>query len=115
MYSWRIIIPKVLANPAHEDLKVDKSIVVHPLKEGFVSRIGEIQGQKADYGKRLSDGKGIHVREYTDCFLVHWDVVDPSADPIGHILNDAPHWIFIGALALFVIVLAGLALSRDAS
>jgi len=113
MYSWKVVIPSVLANPPHQDLKVDKSIVVHPLKEGFVRRVGELQGQLADYGKRLSDGKGIHIREYSDYFLIHWDKVDPS-DPVGHLIQDAPHWIIISAIVLGT-ALVGLALSRDSS
>jgi len=41
------------------------------------------------------------MREYADRFLVHWDKIDPSGDPIGHLVQDAPHWIVIGALTGF--------------
>ncbi len=114
MQSWNTIVQLVLKYPPHQDLKVDKSAVLHPLKEGFVRRIGELQGQIADFGRRLPDGRGVHIREFDDHFLVHWDKVDPS-DPIGHLVQDAPHWIGIGALVLIGIVAVGLALSEDSS
>lgn len=92
MHEWVSIIRKVLALKPHEDILVPKASVKHPLTIGFRRSIGEPKGQSADYRLRLSDGKSIHVREYRDCYKVHWDMVDPSVDPIRHLKYDAPHW-----------------------
>jgi len=106
--------PYILARPAHQDVEIMKSSVPHPLGEGFAGRMGDLQGQLADYGMRLQDGRGIHVREYSDRFLAHWDKVDPSGDPFGHLVQDAPHWIVIGVFAgLFALLTVTYLLGGD--
>lgn len=70
---------------------------------GYYESSGEPKGQVADYRRALSDGRGIHIRVYSDHLTAHWDRKDPSTNPIGHLLQDAPGW----AIALG---LAGLAL-----
>jgi hypothetical protein len=99
--------------PAHQDVEIAKSDVPHPLREGFKTRIGDPKGQNADYGMCLPDGKGIHIREYQDKYLVHWDKVDPPRDPIGHLVNDAPHWIAIGGLVGALTLAAALFLTGE--
>ena len=103
MQRWENTIASILRMPFHRDMSVEKSAVCHPTEDGFVKSIGDFQGQTADYRKRLEDGRSIHVREYPSCFSVHWDKVDPS-DLIGHLVEDAPHWIFIGILGLAVLI-----------
>jgi hypothetical protein len=105
MSTWNSIIQLVLAKSAHEDLLVHKSMVQHPSSEGFTLRLGDFQGQLADYGKALSDGKGIHIREYADKYVVHWDHADPSVDPVGHLIYDAGHWLVIGGIAVSIALL----------
>jgi hypothetical protein len=83
MYFWKNIVQCVLTKPAHQDVEVFKSAIQHPSSEGFKPRLGDFQGQSADYGMALSDRRGIHIREYADRYVVHWDLVDPSVDPIG--------------------------------
>jgi len=114
MLSWKYIVSNVLRLPFHQDLKVEKSAICHPAKEGFVKSLGEFQGQIADYRKRLSDGRSIHVREYSTHYLIHWDKVDPS-NPIGHLIEDAPHWIFISVIVLlgFIGILSWLRESKE--
>ncbi len=112
MGSWDNPIASILRMPFHKDMRVEKSAVCHPIADGFVKSIGDFQGQIADYRKRLEDGRSIHVREYPSCFLIHWDKVDPS-DPIGHLVEDAPHWILIGILGLAVFAGIGLCLRES--
>lgn len=104
MDTWNDITQLVLSNPAHQDIVVHKSLVPHPLSEGFDPRLGDFQGQTADFGKALPDGRGIHIREFADEFKVHWDHVDPSVDPIGHLISDATHWVVIGFIAISLLL-----------
>ena len=114
MQRWGDIISSILRLPFHRDMKVKKSVICHPTEDGFIKSVGDFQGQIADYRKRLSDGRSIHVREYPAYFLVHWDKVDPS-DLIGHLIEDAPHWIFIGIFGLIALIGIGLWLRESES
>jgi hypothetical protein len=107
-YGWSCVIEGVLHLSKHQDLKVMKGAVPHPLEVGFKASVGGPAGQRADYRLSLPDGRGIHVREYEDYYLVHWDGRDPSVDPIGHVMEDAPHLLAMPALALAgLIILVG--------
>jgi hypothetical protein len=99
MLAWTTVVQFVLTKPVHQDVVISRSAIPHPSSGGFVPRLGDFQGQSADFGLALSDNKGIHVREYADRYAVHWDFVDPSVDPVGHLIYDAPHWLVIGAIA----------------
>ena len=91
--SWVNTIDYVLSFPPHYDLSFSKFELPHPAQSGFVLRIGEQKGQIADYGTTVGDGHGIHILEFQDHYLVHWDEVDPSISPIDHIVKDAPQYI----------------------
>ena len=104
--SINIIIKKVLSLPKHKDLKVAKQTISHPLTLGFRKSIGDPTGQKADYRLILFDNRSIHIKEYDEYYLIHWDERDPDIDIIGHLIEDAPHWLcmfflaFVGFLGL---------------
>lgn len=56
--------------------------------------IGDPDGQISDYRIVLrGDPRSIHIKEYDTFYKVHWDYMDPSINPILHILLDAPHWL----------------------
>jgi len=108
MQSWNDVIHHVLKLSVHKDVKVVKSTVLNPLKQGFTRSLGDFRGQIADFRRPMPDGKSIHIQEFAEHFLVHWDWRDPSLDPIGHLVQDAPHILIISslvALTAFVIVL----------
>ena len=111
--KWKKIIRIVLKLDPHKSLLVSKREVKHPLECGFVRSLGEPRGQLADYRLVLEDGRSIHVREYYGYYEVHWDKRDPTVDPIGHLVEDAPHWlvlstiIFIGSMITLWIVWNG--------
>ena len=109
--SWRNILNYVLTLPAHQDIAISKHGSPHPLQVGFAFRLGEARGQMADYGVTVSDGRGIHIMEYQDVYLLHWDKADPLTNPIGHILQDAPHYLRI--LGVLAAAFAGIALFGD--
>ncbi len=114
MIEWSKIVEKVLTLPAHEDVIVKKSAIIHPTLVGFKRSVGEPHGQRADYRLRLYDGKSIHVREYNDHYRVHWDKVDPSTSVIAHLKHDAPHiyMLLLGILGISSALLANIILSR---
>ena len=100
--SWVVVEYNVLQRPCHQDVKVERYEVQHPSTTvGFYKSTGAPQGQIADYRKPLNNDRGLHVREFVDRYLVHWDNFDPSTNLIGHFIVDAP---FYGLLALLGIV-----------
>ena len=52
------------------------------------------------------NGTCIHIKEYSDLYKIHWDESNPATNPIGHLLNDAPH--HIPAVILGLSILAGI-------
>ena len=56
-------------------------------------------GQDADFRLPVADGRGLHLKLYDDCYLMHWDEVAPSVNPVGHLVQDAPE-VVIGAVIL---------------
>ena len=59
-----------------------------------------ILGQKNGAEKQYRYGN-LHIREYSDKFLVHNDRVDPRKDPMGHLVRDAPEVLIGLACAAF--------------
>lgn len=57
-------------------------------------------GQKNGANKQFRYGN-LHIREYDDKFLVHYDRVDPRKDPMGHLISDAPEVLVGLACAIF--------------
>ena len=57
-------------------------------------------GQRNGADKQYRYGN-LHIREYTDKFLVHTDKIDPRKDPIGHLVYDAPEVLIGLACAIF--------------
>ena len=57
------------------------------------TRLGYPQGsvRQYRYGR-------LHIREYEDVFVVHNDNKDPTRDPLGHLVCDAPE-LLAGVLA----------------
>lgn len=105
-YSWDEVITIILTQPKHKDILVN-DWEVPDLPPEFEERLGDEDGQVADYGLALDDGTGIHVKKYNGYYKIHWDKKDPNDDPLGHLVYDAPHWLAIGALAADWIFLKG--------
>lgn len=104
--TWNEVILDVLNLKKHEDLTIDFSDV-QDLPPEFSPRLADNDGQIADYGFALSDGRGIHVKVYDGYYKIHWDQKDPTEDPLGHLIYDSPKWLVIGALGLDWLVFKG--------
>ena len=73
-----------------EEIEVPKE-----LREFMLEKAEEtVLGQKNGAYKQYRYGN-LHIREYSDKFLVHTDKIDPRKDPLGHLVQDAPE-ILIG-------------------
>lgn len=88
--AWDNYIQQVLSYPAHHEIRVPRDAVPHPLGAGFYPHLGVNKGQLLDWRRRLPDDRGIHVLQYNDHYRLHWDYVDPSANAIEHLRQDAP-------------------------
>lgn len=104
MKSWDGVTYRVLKFPVHKDIIVSKSTVANPIEEGFTRSVGDFKGQIADFRRPMPDGRSIHVREFAEHFLVHWDWRDPSLDPIGHLVQDAPHILVLFSLVALAVL-----------
>jgi hypothetical protein len=58
-------------------------------------------GSKKGANKQYRCGN-LHIRDYDTHYTVHMDRVDPSSNPLGHLLVDAPEYL-AGATAAFIV------------
>lgn len=58
-------------------------------------------GSKKGANKQYRYGV-LHIREYDTHYSVHTDMLDPSSNPLGHLLVDAPEYL-AGATAAFIV------------
>jgi len=109
--SWRSkeIFERILLTPSGYVLRLPKSIMKHPLLDGFRRDIGLPKGELANWRLGLKDGSCVHVREYVDCYAVHLDKVDPNVSLIEHLRKDLPDFyiaacaIAIGTIAWYIV------------
>lgn len=98
-WDWNSITNFVLMRAPRDEIKVLKADIGLPVLEGFQPATGTPRGQRADWRFTLPDCKDIHVVEFDDHYLVHWDEVAPSCDPVEHLRRDAPNWYRVGTTA----------------
>lgn len=100
MQQWTTIARAVLTKPAGTKWPVMKHHVPHPLDAGMRVSTGLPAGQLADYRFKLADCSGLHVQDYGNRYLVHWDRTDPACDLVQHLVQDAPGTYLAGATLL---------------
>lgn len=60
-----------------------------------------IFGESAPGSVRQHRGPaGSHVHEFPDRWVLHRDIVDAEADPLGHLLSDAPEYLVSALVGL---------------
>lgn len=80
----------VLAAVPGQNVAVLKDETKTPAEQGFRRSIGLVKGQNKDWRLALSNGSGVHVREYDNHYEVHIDTVDPSKSIVKHLAADTP-------------------------
>lgn len=85
--AWSAVALAVMALPQHGRLLVPRDRVPHPAAAGLYRSRG-LARRCRHYRHRLPDGRGLHVHEFADRYVVHWDAVDPSVSLVRHFLRD---------------------------
>jgi hypothetical protein len=106
--TWQLAVSTVLAGPPRRNVLVSKAHVSHPSREDCIRAVGEPIGQIADWSKHLTNNGRLHIIEFPTYYKVHWDEVDPSTDPIGHLERDAPQWGTAIKIGVGLAILGGL-------
>lgn len=103
--GWKNIVLKLVSYPPHKKIiLIPKYLIPHPRLAGAKKRLGDIKlGKETDWEFLLPKGQSFHIEEYRDHYEVHLDYISPSVNWWAHIKEDAPHWIWIGLLALLAI------------
>ncbi|MGB1698024.1 MAG: hypothetical protein ACPHK8_06460 [Thermoplasmatota archaeon] len=86
--AWKQVQTAVLEQPLHAPVRVEKHHVPHPEDVGFYMSRGLNRSAHRHFRLPIADQKGLHVLEYDDHYLVHWDRIDPSVSMLGHFLGD---------------------------
>lgn len=93
-YTIQELIDQVRCLPVHQDKQFPKSTVNKKDILHHKSILADRDGQLADYRICLSDGSGLHIKEYENYYKIHWDHYDMATNPLMHLIYDAPHHIF---------------------
>jgi len=56
--------------------------------------------------RQLRGPAGSHVHEFPDRWVLHRDIADAEADPLGHLLSDAPEYLVSAIAGLATALLA---------
>lgn len=96
--SWDTYIALVLTLKKHQKYKLMKA-AAPPLPNNAQPRVARSFRIK-HYNIGLKDGKAIHIEDYSDHYLLHWDEADPIKHPIKHIIKDASRVEQAAALGL---------------
>jgi hypothetical protein len=75
----------------------DGSIIVPKSVRPIIEYSETVLGARYGALKQFRSGK-LHIRDYGSYYSVHSDKINPSDDPLGHLIVDAPEYL-IGILS----------------
>lgn len=75
----------------------DGSIIVPKSVRPIIEYSETVLGARSGALKQFRAGK-LHIRDYGSYYSVHSDKINPSDDPLGHLVVDAPEYL-IGILS----------------
>ena len=75
----------------------DGSIIVPKSVRPIIEYSETVPGTRSGALKQFRAGK-LHIRDYGSYYSVHSDKINPSDDPLGHLIVDAPEYL-IGMLS----------------
>jgi hypothetical protein len=79
----------------------DGNIIVPKAVRPIIDLKETALGSKKGARKQYRYGR-LHIRDYETHYTVHVDRVDPLANPLGHLLVDAPEYLAGAAAAVIV-------------
>lgn len=68
--TWTSVVPLLPAAGENESRRIDRSLIGHPLDEGFEQRGGASDGAYFDYARCIAEDTWLVVREYADGYVV---------------------------------------------
>lgn len=68
---------------------------VRPIIDYKESFVGSKKGAKRQFRRG-----NLHIREYENYYTLHMDKADPTKDPVGHLLKDAPEYLLASLIGL---------------
>lgn len=66
--TWTSVVPLLQAAGENQSRRIDRSVIGHPLGEGFERRGAASDGSHFDYGLCIAANTWLVVREYTDVY-----------------------------------------------
>ena len=64
--TWTSVVPLLPAAAENESRRIDRSLIGHPLDEGFEQRGAASDGSHFDYARGIAENTWLVVREYAD-------------------------------------------------
>lgn len=83
----------------------DGSIIVPKSVRPIVEYSQTALGDRSGALKQFRTGK-LHIRDYGTYYSVHSDKINPSDDPLGHLIVDAPEYLIgiLSGISIYTIV-----------
>lgn len=100
---------------ARTTVRLRKGVLPHPLAVGMSRSIGIPEGQDADFRLVLTDGSGLHVKDFGSHYEAHIDEVHPDVNVVEHLRKDAPGIFVAGGVALGAAIGRSIGTSKDAT
>jgi hypothetical protein len=113
--TWLDVLHVLDRQPPGSILRIRKALLVHPRRAGMKVSIGLPEGQRSDYRKVISQGRGLHVKEFHAHYEAHIDRVHPEVNVVEHLRRDAPGVYVGGGVALGATLGAALGRSEESA
>lgn len=104
--TWKNVRQKLRMQPQEARLALPKVQFPHPREAGARISVGlpeQFQGENPIADFRFpadATGGGLHVREYSQHWVAHLDLVHPARDFLEHVRVDAPRTFVAGGAGL---------------
>src|SRR5258706_7508223 len=90
VFTWSGIASYLSTQPHGAVARIEKHQVQHPRDAGMKPSLGLPVGQSTDWRYKYPTCAGLHVRDFGSFYSAHLDRVNPTCDPVGHLVSDTP-------------------------
>ena len=81
----------------NDEISIPKTVLPR-LPEGYKETL---LGDRRGAIRQFRHPSGLHVREYSDRFVIHRDSFDPRSHPVRHLIHDSPETILALGACLY--------------